>query len=66
MLFNGSTKGLHIINIPDLESFTACVWMKTNDTVNQGTPFKYYGTKFTGFGLINYKNIVIKLMDKEK
>ncbi|XP_031559295.1 uncharacterized protein LOC116295583 [Actinia tenebrosa] len=61
-----STKALVTFIIPDLETFTACVWMKTNDTVNQGTPFRYHGTNTTGFGLINYKNIAIRLMGKEK
>lgn len=38
---SGITDYVIMRDMPSLTALTACLWMKTNDTGNQGTPLSY-------------------------
>ncbi|XP_031570827.1 uncharacterized protein LOC116305127 isoform X2 [Actinia tenebrosa] len=55
---------INITNIPDMTSFTICMWLRTNDT-SPGTPFIYrvryeeVGKHVLAIGLVDYTGITV-------
>ena len=50
--------------MPNLTAVTVCLWMKTTDTTNKGTPLSYAvsGTR-DELVLFNYRNFVVYIND---
>ena len=52
--------------LPDLTQFTVCLWMKSNDTENTGTPLSYSVKEEDNELLIyNYKSFRLDVGGKE-
>ena len=65
------TKGVsdfvNIWGMPSLTQFTVCLWMKSNDTSNRGTPFSYAVPGWDNEIIIyNYKKFSFNLNQQGK
>ena len=56
---------VNIPDLPDLDAFTICFWMKTSDNTSAGTPIWYrvrYETKgkyITAIALVDYRGFYV-------